>query len=859
MNEPGKSEHADERPNSESPETLGRSTSNSDATFDPDPSQHPERPPTPKFIGVYRLIRKLGEGGMGQVWLAEQTAPVKREIALKLVRGGMFSSVVLQRFEAERQSLAIMDHPAIAKVFDAGSTVDGQPYFVMEYVPGLHITRYCDDKKLSVKDRLELFIRVCEGVQHAHQKAIIHRDLKPSNILVVEVDGKPMPRIIDFGIAKVATEVESQAERTFITKLGALVGTPGYMSPEQADPNVRDVDTRTDVYSLGVVLYELLTGILPFEPPVWKQHFDLALKPLREDDPPSPSNRLRKDASTMMASGELRGLAPTMLVSQLRGDLDWVTMKALARERRYSSPAEFATDIRHYLKDEPVVARPPSTSYKIRKYVQRHRLAVGFATGIVGLLVAFGIAEYFQVQKITRERDRADRVAKFMVDMFKVSDPNEARGHSVSARQVLDKASANIESGLSKDPQLQARLMADMGHAYANMGLFPQAQSVLEKSVAIGRRAAGTADAGTLNAMGTLAFLYIRQGRYADAESLLRESIPAEEKGHGPKHLATLAARRYLAFALENEGKYEEAERLQQQVLATARQTYGPSHWETLLSANVLANILDDLNRLPEAEQLYRETWKAQIETLGADHPDSLTSASNLAGTLEREGKYEEAEKIQRETLGLRTRVLGADHPDTLVVKLNLANTLDASGRHAEAESLYRETLAVQRRVLEPENPDLLATMANLANTLRSGGRLAEAEFMQRDTLTKRKRVLGPIHPETVKSAEDLISTLYAEKKPEEAAIVVRSLVSAFEQAHDAQGEANTWYDLACLSALAGRTEEAFVSLKESVEHGYSNADHMKADDDLKSLRNDSRFEDLVTQARNRAPHPATN
>ena len=855
MNVPDKSKNPEERPGSESPETLLGGTAENGATIEPDPSQVAQQTSTPKFIGVYRLVRKLGEGGMGQVWLAEQTAPVKREVALKLVRGGMFSSAVLQRFEAERQSLAIMDHPTIAKVFDAGSTVDGQPYFVMEYVPGLHITRYCDEKKLSVKERLELFARVCDGVQHAHQKAIIHRDLKPSNILVVEVDGNPMPRIIDFGIAKVVTEVESQTERSFITKLGALVGTPGYMSPEQADPNVRDVDTRTDVYSLGVVLYELLTGILPFEPAVWQQHFDLALRQLREEDPMAPSNRLKKDASTMTASAEVRGVAPTTLVSLLHGDLDWITMKALARERerRYGSPSEFAADVRHYLRNEPVEARPPSASYKVRKYVQRHRLGVGFAAGILALLVAFGVTEYFQVRKITRERDRADRVARFMVDMFKVSDPNEARGNSVTARQVLDRASSTIESGLSKDPQLQGMLMGDMGHAYSNMGLLPQAQDMLEKSVAIGRRTTGIKDPATLNAMGLLAFLYIRQGRYADGEALLREAIPAEEKVHGPNHLATLAVKRYLAIALEDEGKYEEAEKLQQEVLATARKNYGPLHWETLLSANMLANIMDDLNRLPEAEQLYRDTWKGQIETLGADHPDSLSTASNLAGTLKKEGKYEEAEKIQRDTLTLRTRVLGPEHPDTLGGKLNLANTLEARGLHADAEVMYRETLAAQQRVLSADNPETLMTLENLATTLRSEGRLAEAETMQRETLAKRQRALGAVHPDTVKSAEDLVGTLYAEKKADEATGVAGELIAGFEKAKDAQGLANTWYDLGCVAALAGRSGDAFADLQQAVDHGYSDGDHMKSDDDLKSLRGDPRFEALVAQAREHA------
>jgi eukaryotic-like serine/threonine-protein kinase len=322
------------------------------------------------FEGRFQLIDKLGEGGMGQVWSARQIAPVRRQVAVKLIREGMYDRSVVQRFRSERQSLAMMDHPTIAKVFEAGATSKGQPYLVMEYVPGLPITKYCDDRRLDIRTRLQLFIQTCEGVQHAHQKAIVHRDLKPANILVVEVDGNPVPRIIDFGIAK-ATKPTLGNEKEFATLLGQFVGTPGYMSPEQADPDVQDIDTRTDVYSLGVVLYVLLTGYQPFEIKRGKKlPLDVLLRKLREEDPPSPSAKLAENRDSLAADGNVCGLQPKQLMQRLRGDLDWITTKALERDRtrRYGTPSELAADLKRHLNDEAVVARPAGAVYRIRKY-----------------------------------------------------------------------------------------------------------------------------------------------------------------------------------------------------------------------------------------------------------------------------------------------------------------------------------------------------------------------------------------------------------------------------------------------------------------------------------------------------------
>src|SRR5271168_1066767 len=404
------SKNADETANPDHPQDPTANPSTSGATtLDTGAEGSPSAKSAGRIsVGPYTLVKKLGEGGMGQVWLAEQTSPVKRQVALKLIKGGLYDNVVIQRFESERQTLAVMNHPAIAKVFDAGTTADGQPYFVMEYVDGSPIDQYCDRKRLKIRERLQLCIKVCEGVQHAHQKAIIHRDLKPSNILVAEVDGKPIPRIIDFGIAKAVSTPEN-AGQTMFTRAGALIGTPGYMSPEQADPQGQDIDTSTDVYSLGVILYVLLTGSLPFDSEEWRRKpLDQVLRQLREEDPPSPSNKLRAEKETSTDTAVKRATEPRQLVNLLRGDLDWITLRALEkdRSRRYTTPLELAADIQRYLADLPVLARPASTGYRVRKYVRRHRIGVSVAAVIFLLLNGFVVAQAVALRRITQERDR---------------------------------------------------------------------------------------------------------------------------------------------------------------------------------------------------------------------------------------------------------------------------------------------------------------------------------------------------------------------------------------------------------------------------------------------------------------------
>jgi serine/threonine protein kinase len=645
----------------------------------------------PQFIGPYHLLEKLGEGGMGQVWLAEQSAPVRRRVALKLIRTGIYDTALLQRFQAERQSLAIMDHPAIAKVFDAGTTEAGQPYFVMEYVPGLPITEYCDQKELGIRERIELFIQVCEGVQHAHQKAIIHRDLKPANILVVEVDSKPRPRIIDFGLAKaVASQPPGE---TLFTQAGAFLGTPGYMSPEQADPGVQDIDTRTDVYSLGVVLYVLLTGSEPFDTTAWKKlPFHEVLRRLREEDAPTPSTRLSSAREVSGPAASARGTEPRQLANQLRGDLDWITMKAVEkdRNRRYGTPTELAADFRRYLKNEPVVARPARAGYRLQKYVRRHRVAVAFTIVIGALLVSFGVVQAMQLRRITRERDRANRISAFMTNMFKLSDPTEVHASNVSTREVLDKASKDIETSLSGDPEMQGQLMRVMGNAYKNMGVNDRAESLLEQAVQVDRRSFGPSNAETLAAMTDLAWTLNQEGRIPEAEKLLREALQIEEQRLGADDPTTLGTKMSLAVTLDQEHRHEEAEKLARETLEAQRRVLGPADTGTLANMENLAAMLGNQGKLAEAEKLQRETFELERRVLGPENLKTIGAADNLAETLIYERHDEEAEQILRGNLVTVVRVFGPNHPELASIHYGLGCIALHRGQRDEAIDLLR-------------------------------------------------------------------------------------------------------------------------------------------------------------------------
>jgi len=778
------------------------------AAFDPDAAPVESPAPDVGSIGPYRLIMKLGEGGMGEVWLAEQSAPVKRQVALKIIKAGRYDKSALIRFDLERQALAMMGHPAIAKVFDAGSTAEGQPYFAMEYVQGLPITEYCDEKRLSPSERLLLFTKVCEGVQHAHQKAIIHRDLKPTNILVVEVDGKPVPRIIDFGLAKAISQQSKQG--TLVTRVGGLVGTPGYMSPEQMDPIVADVDTRSDVYSLGVVLYELLTGVLALDAQQWESKpFHEVLRQVHEEEPTSPSTRLITDPAAA-AIAEKRSTDPRQLANMLRGDLDWITLKALERDRarRYGTPVELAADLGRYLRNEPVIARPASLVYRIKKYVQRHKFGVPAATAMAMLLIAFGVMQAIELRRITRERDRADRVTKFMTGMFKVSNPSEARGNAVTAREILDKSSKDIDTGLRKDPELQAQLMETMAQTYAGLGLYGRAQDLVEHARAI------------------------------------------QSSMSGERSRETLASESYLAQLLRAQGHLPEAEKLLQNTLEAQRQVLGPNDPDTLASMDRLGYVYANEARHTDAESMFRQTLNAERKVLGPDDPQTLSTLNELAEILTPQGRYAEADQIYGELVAAQKRTLGPDHPATLLSMSHAAENLEEEGRFPEAEKLYSDVIAAQRRVLGPEHPQTLRAMMMLSVTMMKEGRYAEADKLQSQIIEIKTRVLGPTHTSTLQSMEMEALVLSREGHYADSEKMFRDVIETAGKTNQPATVAEAWYNFACAEAARGGLDEAFADLNHAIENGLISPGELSADPELKSLHDDPRFDSLVAKAR---------
>ena len=726
---------------------------------------------------------------------------------MKMQIDGKFSTL-REGGDLERQALALMDHPAIAKVFDAGSTIQGQPYFAMEYVQGLPITQYCDEKRLSPGERLLLFTNVCEGVQHAHQKAIIHRDLKPTNILVVEVDGNPMPRIIDFGLAKAISEQPQRG--TLVTRAGGLVGTPGYMSPEQMDPMGADVDTRSDVYSLGVVLYELLTGVLALDAQQWESKpFYEVLRQVNEEAPTSPSTRLSNDP-VAAAIAEKRGSDPKQLASMLRGDLDWITLKALDRDRarRYGTPAELAADLGRYLRNEPVVARPASLVYRTKKYIQRHKFGVAVAAAAALLLIAFGVIQAIELRRITRERDRADRVTKFMTGMFKVSNPSEARGNAVTAREILDKSSKDIETGLRKDPELQAQLMETMAQTYAGLGLYGRAQELVEHARAI------------------------------------------QSSLFGERNRKTLASESYLAQFLRAQGHLPEAERLLQNTIEAQRQVLGPNDPDTLASMDRLGYVYANEARHADAESLFRQTLTAERKVLGPDDPQTLSTLNELAEILTPQGRYAEADQIYGELIAAQQRTPGPDHPATLLSMSHAAENLEEEGNFQEAEKLYSDVIAAQRRVLGPEHPQTLRAMTMLALTMAKEGHYSEADKLQSQVIEIKTRVLGPTHTSTLQSMEMEALGLNREGRYADSEKLFRYVIATAEKTDQSATVAEAWYNFACTEAARSRPDEAFGDLNRAIESGLISPGELSADPELKSLHADPRFDALVGKAR---------
>jgi serine/threonine protein kinase/tetratricopeptide (TPR) repeat protein len=730
-------------------------------------------------IGPYKLLQQIGAGGFGVVYMAEQEKPVRRVVALKIIKPGMDTSQVIARFESERQALALMDHPNIAKVLDAGATAFGHPYFVMELVKGVPITEFCDKKQSPPEARLKLFIDVCHAIQHAHHKGIIHRDIKPSNVMVTLHDGVPVVKVIDFGVAKAT--VQKLTERTLFTAYGQMLGTPAYMSPEQAEMSGLDIDTRSDVYSLGVLLYELLTGTTPVE----AEHLRAAgyaemQRLIREQDAPRPSTRFSSLGDTASVVAVNRGLDVKQLVQLLSGDLDWIVMKSLEkdRNRRYDTPGSFAEDVERYLRHEAIVARPPSTAYRVRKFAQRNRGAVLTGTVVAAALLAGIAVSTWQALRARRAEAAAlaaadeatareaetKAVLGFVEDrIFAAARPvgqEMGLGLEVTLRRAIEAALQYVNESFATEPLIEARLRLTLGTSFLYLSDGKTAAEQEEAALAIYKRLRGPDDPDTLSAMNSLGTAYDLLGRQEEALKL-REATFAKRKAIlGPNDPDTIASMNKLGVSYGRIGRYADALKIDQEVLSRAETVLGKDHPETLLAMNSLANAYYYLGRYDDALKLREETLALYKQKLGPDHPDTLRARANLASSLDLVGRMQEALKLREETFALRRAKLGPDHSATLLTMNALGESYARLGRNADALKIREETLALRKAKLEPSHPDTLQSMNDLAETYATLDRHADALKLRQEAYALRKAKLGADHPDTVYSLAELASSL---------------------------------------------------------------------------------------------------
>ncbi len=777
----------------------------------------PDEPDAPEQVGPWRLLRPLGRGGMGSVYLAVRADDAYRqEVAVKLLHLGLRSAELVRRFRTERQILANLVHPGIARLLDGGSTPDGRPYLTMEYVDGVPIDRYCDQRRLDLRARLRLFQKVCAAVHFAHQNLVVHRDLKPGNVLV-SAEGEPT--LLDFGIAKMLS-ADDALDTLVATRAAERPMTPEYASPEQV--RGEPITTASDIYALGVILYELLTGRRPYE--VDRRSFTAMARAVCEHDPdrlslsvmrgmrqrptrssrgsrfgfarrfglgapaPAPAASAPEPGATADEAAALRASDPRRLARALRGDLDTIVLMALRKDprRRYASAEQLAEDVERHLAGLPVRARPDTASYRVGKFVRRQRAAVAAAGVALVALLAFTATLVIQRRETLRQRQRAEQVSGFLVDVFAMPDPNRARGESVSARQLLDRGAERVRSELRGSPEVQSDLLDTMGTSYGNLGLHAEARRLLEESLAVRRRlhpeldanvaatlqklseivalggdyaraealgrealalrrrlSAGRDDAGVAESVLRLGRVLSQKGAHAAAEANFREALTLARRLDDRRTLA-MALDRYAILLLERD-RAVEAEALLREALPLQRALYGELHSEIGLTLNNLGLAVQRRD-YEAAEALFREAAALQRRLYAGPHPHLATTLNNLALLQQQRGRLAEAEKEYQQALVMQRAAYGGDHPNLASTLNNLAGLREAQGRYAEAEQGYREAAAMQARVLGAEHAETANTLNNLAQVLVALTRLDEADTLYRHALDVMRRTLGDRH-----------------------------------------------------------------------------------------------------------------
>jgi serine/threonine protein kinase/Tfp pilus assembly protein PilF len=694
-------------------------------------------------LGIYQVLRKIGSGGMGSVYLALRAdEDFKKHVAIKVIRKGMDSEDIISRFRRERQILSSLDHPNIARFLDGGTTQEGLPYFVMEHVQGVPLTEYCDHHQLNINQCLELFRSVCSAVQYAHQNLVVHRDLKPGNILVT-ADGTV--KLLDFGIAKLLNpdlfDVEAPPTATNIR-----VMTPEYASPEQARGG--PITTASDVYSMGVVLYELLTGLRPYQ--FTNRNQVEICRVICEQEPTKPSTAVsEKGNADMEKFSALRGATSQKLRKQLQGDLDNIVLSALRKEPqlRYASAQAISDDVGRYLEGYTVSARQPTWRYRAGKYLTRHKIGVAASAMVVFLLLASSVLLLYQNARIRRERDTAERekqkaeqVTKLLVNVFEVNDPDEAKGETITAREILDRGAQRVTKELQDKPDVQAQLLRTIGTIYTRLGLYDRAQPLLEKALQIRKTYYGNENVAVAESLNDLGYFFMLKGQNKKAEKLLREALAMRRKLLGREHLDVAESLMWLAAVLVPQrnrslDNFQEEEKLIREALAIRRKLFGKEHLSVAGSLTSLARLLQIRGDLSEAERAYRESI-AMYRKLGNQDLDMASALYDFSFLLQLKGELEEAEKVCRESIAIRRKLLGSEHPDLARSLGQLASFLQQKGELDEAEKLNREVVRIDRKLLPKEHPVTAFALYNLGLVLCDKGELDEAKKLLREAVT---------------------------------------------------------------------------------------------------------------------------